>query len=179
MTRRALILAALATLVLGTLSDRSAPARERTERLSDQQFVMLASAMDLAEIKLGKIALKNASRPEVKQFAEKMIADHTKSSMELLKVAGKKGLQPAQQPDNKHQALASEMATLKGAAFDRAYLKHMVMDHKMAVALFDAQARQGEDQDLKAFAADTLPVVRRHLKMAEELAGKEGGGGGH
>jgi len=179
MTQRIVTLAALAALTLGALTDRSAPAGEKTRGLTDQQFVERASAMDLAEIKLGKIALKNAAGPEAKQFARRMIADHTKSSMELLKIAGPKGLQPSEQPDNKHQALASKMATMKGAAFDRAYLKHMVMDHQKAVSLYQAQARRGQDQDIKAFAAKTLPVVREHLKMARELAGKEGSGEGH
>jgi len=68
MTQRIVTLAALAALTLGALTDRSAPAGEKTRGLTDQQFVERASAMDLAEIKLGKIALKNAAGPEAKQF---------------------------------------------------------------------------------------------------------------
>jgi len=182
MTRRALTLAALAALFLGTLSDRSAPAQERTEGLTDQQFVMLASAMDVAEIKLGKIALKNASRPEVKQFAEKMIADHTKSSKELLSIVNKKAgmYKPATTMDPKHEAAAAKLAMLKGAAFDRAYMKQMVADHKEMVALFQGQADNGKDEDLKAFAEKYLPGVQKHYKMAQQIAAKlkdkDGGG---
>src|SRR4051812_48990328 len=60
--------------------------------VTDAEFVKLASASDLAEINLGKIAAKQATSAEVKQFAEQMIADHTKSSKMLLQIANKKGM---------------------------------------------------------------------------------------
>jgi len=175
MIQRILSVAALVILAWGVLPDHYVPAQEKPMALTPQMFVEMASAMDLAEIQLAKMALKNASRPEVKQFASRMITDHTMSSAELLKIVGPKGLQPSEQPDNKHQALITRLATLKGAEFDGAYLQHMVMDHQMAVSLYQAQTQQGKDPQLRAFAAKTLPIVQEHLKLAEKLARKEGG----
>jgi len=146
--------------------------------LTDEKFVMMASAMDLAEINLGRVAVQKAMNPEVKQFGQKMVADHTKSSKELLMLLGKKqGLKAASTMDQEHQALHDKLSQLKGADFDQMYMMHMAQDHKKAVALFKHQASEGKDEDLKAFAAKTLPVVQEHLKMAEQLAHGKGGVG--
>jgi len=144
--------------------------------VSDAQFVHKASASDLAEITLGQIGMKQGQSAEVKQFAQQMVTDHTMSSKELLAIAGKKGLAPATQMDEKHKALVGKLLALKGAEFDRAYMEHMVIDHKEAVALFQGEANNGKDADLKAFAAKTLPVIQKHLKMAQELSGRVGSG---
>jgi len=158
----------------GDKGDKSSKGDKLGKPISDAQFVKMASASDLAELQLAQLALKQAQGSEVKQFAQQMMKDHTQSSKELLAIAGKKGLSPAMKPDEKHMALTEKLLSLKGAEFDRAYMKHMVMDHKEAVALFQSQADNGKDADLKAFAAKTLPVIQMHLKMAQEISGKYG-----
>jgi len=142
---------------------------------SDEQFVQKASETDLAEINLGRVAVERAGDSRVKQFGQKMVTDHTKSSKELLPIADKLGLKPATKMDTKHEALHEELSKLKGEAFDAAYMKHMVMGHEKAVMLYRQQAEGGKDASLKAFAAKTLPVVQEHLKQAQALAGKSGG----
>jgi putative membrane protein len=52
------------------------------------------------------------------------------------------------------------------ADVDRAYMTHMVADHKKDIAEFEREASSGQDADLKAFAAKTLPTLREHLKLA-------------
>jgi len=140
--------------------------------VSDAQFVKLASASDLAEINLGKIALKQAESPEVKRFAEHMVADHTKSSKELLPLANKKGLAAAPQMDTDHKALADKLLVLKGTEFDRVYMKHMVMDHKKAVELFRSASKSLQDEGLRAFALKTLPVIQEHYTLAQQISAK-------
>ena len=132
--------------------------------LTDAQFVKKASASDLAEINLAQIALQQTQSADVKDFAQRMVKDHTTSTKKLLAIAGKKALIPAAQMDEKHQATAEKLLSLKGVDFDRTYIKHMVMDHKEAVALYKSQANYGKDEDLKTFAAKTLPVIQQHLK---------------
>ena len=62
----------------------------------------------------------------------------------------------------------TRLAALSGAAFDRAYIDDMVKDHKADIALFEKASRASGDSPLKKFAADKLPTLREHLKMAEE-----------
>ena len=57
-------------------------------------------------------------------------------------------------------------------------MKHQVMAHQAAVRAFKAQASNGKDAVLKAFAAKHLPAIEKHLKKAQEISGKLTGGGG-
>jgi putative membrane protein len=57
-----------------------------------------------------------------------------------------------------------------GTGFDQHYMKHMIQDHEDDAALFETEARDGQDPDLKAFAAKTLPTIKEHLQMAKSLA---------
>jgi putative membrane protein len=150
-----------------------APAQQekREQPFSDQRFVMLASADGLAEVNLAKLAMKHAFSEDVKMFARCMLDDHTKANKELIRLADSKGIRPAAEMGKMHRSLADKLATLNGANFDKEYMKHMLNDHKEAIALFDREAKQGQDPELKRFAADTLPILREHLKLARKVAG--------
>jgi putative membrane protein len=108
----------------------------------------------------------------VKQFAERMVDDHGKTNTELKSLAAQKNVTLPTELDAKHKAMQDKLSKLSGAAFDRAYMAHMVNAHKDAVALFEKQARSGNDAELKAFAEKKLPTIQQHLKMAQDLNAK-------
>src|SRR5262249_6950394 len=103
------------------------------EPLTDAQFAQMASASNLAEINLGRLAATRAASPDVKKFAENLVTDHTKANKEMIQIANKQGLKLAPTMDAKSQALANQLIGLKGAEFDQAYMKHQVKAHEMAV----------------------------------------------
>jgi len=172
MMRRALsyrVLAALGLcLALGVTTEVGLAGRP-TKTTSDATFVFKASAAGMAEVDAATLAMKQASSAEVKRFAKHMLHDHTKANKELLALANEKKLPVAPSADARHQEELRMLATLKGAAFDRAYMKGQVKDHEEAVALFQNEARNGMDPDLKAWAAKTLPTLKEHLKMAQDV----------
>ena len=135
--------------------------------------------MDLAEIEAGRLAVSQGASDAVKQFGQRMIDDHTRTSQQLTQMASAAGFTPPQTLDAKHQAAAAKLARLTGAEFDRAYLKQMVKDHQEAVSLYQRQSTRGTMPDLKAFAADTLPALQEHLSMARSMAGGGGGSMNH
>jgi putative membrane protein len=100
------------------------------------------------------------------------VTDHTKVNQELTALVQAKQLPVATELDQKHQAMAEQLATLHGAAFDRAYLAGQVADHEQTVTLFTTQANEGQDAELKAFATKTLPTLQEHLRMVRALAAK-------
>ena len=102
----------------------------------------------------------------------------TKANKELLKVADKKRLTAAKGMDSEHERLFRKLSGMSGAEFDREYMTGQVKDHKEAVALFEKQANNGKDEDLKKLAKETLPKLKEHLKMAQETHGKVKGGRG-
>ncbi len=139
------------------------------EPRSDKEFIAKALEDGVAEVKMGQLAERLASSDKVKQFAQKMVTDHTSANKKLMELARAQKL--AVVADLKKDALAvyNRMSKLDRAEFDKAYMKHMVEDHKKAVDLFERMEKNATDADLKKFASDTLPTLRQHLKMAREI----------
>ena len=138
----------------------------------DANFMRESAMSNLAEIEHGRLATQNASSDEVKKFAERMIADHSKANDELKTTAGKKNVTLPTELDQKHQAMQDKLAKVKAEAFDKAYMSHMVTAHEQAVGRFKRESQNGKDADVKAFAEKTLPTVEEHLKLARELNAK-------
>jgi putative membrane protein len=139
------------------------------QEMTDQQFVSLAAMGGLAEVQLGRLATERAARGSVQQFAERMVLDHGALTAELAKLAERKGLTIPVAPGEAHQQGKERLARLSGHDFDRAYMQEMVADHTKDIAHFEHQAQRGSDPDLKAFAAEALPVLRQHLDMARNV----------
>ena len=148
----------------------SAFAGQQQKGNADQTFVKKAAVGGLAEVELGKMAVDRAASPDVKQFGQRMVDDHGKANRELMALVEQKGIAAPTTLDSKHQKDADRLARLQGAAFDRAYMQHMVKDHEADVKLFRTEAQKGKDPDFKRFAANTLSTLEEHLNMARTLA---------
>ena len=165
----------LATLALALATGVYAADKKSEGKLSagDRNFVTMAAEDGHAEVELGKIAQQNGGSSGVKQFGQRMIDDHTKAGKELESIATKLGMTPPKAPGSKHEADIKKFSKLTGEKFDREYAEHMVKDHEKAVALFEKQAKNGDAEELKAFASKTLPTLQEHLKMARDLSAKK------
>jgi putative membrane protein len=137
--------------------------------MSAQGFLSEAAHGNLAEVELGKLAASHASSPDVKAFGQKMVTDHGKTLVEIKALAAQKSVTLPAKIDAKHQAEQDKLAVLSGTAFDRAYVQAMVADHQKDVAEFKHQASMNADNDVKAWAAKTLPTLEEHLQMVQTL----------
>jgi putative membrane protein len=146
---------------------------------ADTQFMTRAAMMDMAEIQTGRLAVSQGASESVRQFGQRMIDDHTRTSQQLMQMASAAGFMPPQTLDAKHQAAAAKLSRLTGAEFDRAYMKQMVKDHQEAVSLYQRQSTRGSMPDLRAFASATLPALQEHLSMTRSMAGGSGGSMNH
>jgi putative membrane protein len=146
-----------------------------TRKLSanDRTFISEASQDGLAEVELGKVAQQNAASAEVKQFAQRMVDDHSKANQELETIATQLGATVPKEPGGKHAKMVKELSKKNGARFDHEYAEDMVKDHEKAVALFEKESKKGDSDELKQFAAKTLPVLQEHLKMARALTARK------
>ncbi|MDF3981376.1 DUF4142 domain-containing protein [Luteibacter sp. PPL201] len=140
----------------------------------DATFVKMASASGLAEVALGKMGAAQGGSSAVKDFGQRMVADHTAANQQLIAIASRKGVPVSQQPLPADTSAAAKMQQKSGADFDKDFKKRMVMDHEKAVALFEKEASSGDDTELKAFATQTLPTLRHHLEMAKQLPDGKG-----
>jgi putative membrane protein len=137
---------------------------------STQDFVTEAANSDLLEIESSNLVAAKADAKD-KAFADQMIKDHTATSAELkgLVSRGKVQVNLPSVMDKAHGAKLDKLNGLNGADFTKAYEDMQVSAHKDAVSLFERYAKGGDNADLKAFAAKTLPHLRDHLKMAQDL----------
>ena len=135
-------------------------------------FWTTATQGGTAEVELGQIAQTKAANPEVKNFARMMVEDHTKANAELKSLAAKKNVTLPTTMNSGNQATLTELQNLVGADFDREYVAAMVDNHEADVQLFESQAADDSDPDAKAFAAKTLPTLRKHLEMIKAIQAK-------
>ena len=155
---------------------------------NDREFVEKMGQVNLAEVKLGQLAGQRASNAQVKQFARRMVTDHEKANAELKQIASKMAVQIPAELDAKHQELYDRLSKLKGAEFDREYMKAMVDGHQEVAQELerhaDSGARPGDRSvgtsgdatqahaSVKAWASKTLPDVRQHLEQAKQIEAK-------
>lgn len=137
----------------------------------DKKFVMEAAKIGIAEVAVGKLASEKGT-DQVKQFGQQMVSDHKAANEKLMKMASEKGIEAPRQMDDKHQKAMDKLGGMSGASFDKEYLDGQASDHKKAVEVFEEQAKDGKDPALKQFAAETVPTLKHHLQMAQELQKK-------
>lgn len=148
------------------------PNRTATLSALDRQFILDAAQGGMAEVSLAQLATQRATSAALKQYAQRMITDHTRANQELSRLATQKGVTPPPDMGPKYTAVRARLSQLSGANFDRAYISEAgINGHLESEAVFLRQIQLGQDPNLKAFAAKTLPIVQMHLKMARELAG--------
>lgn len=98
-----------------------------------------------------------------------MVRDHSKANEELKALAQKKNWVLPDALDDDHNNKINDMKKKQGAEFDKDYMKDMVDDHEKDVDKFKRFAENGQDPDLKAFAAKTLPVLLMHQDSAKNI----------
>jgi putative membrane protein len=147
------------------------PAAKATLNREDQKFVKEAGGGGLAEVELSKIAQKTENA-DVKNFADRMIQDHTKANQELMTIARGLGIDVPKALDAEHERMRQDLAGLHGRALDEQYMRDMVDDHNKTVMLFQSEERSGQNSELKQFAQRTLSILQTHQKMAQDLSHK-------
>ncbi len=136
----------------------------------DKVFVSRALQGGLAEVQLGQLTLQKSDNQQVKEFAQRMIDDHTKLGEQMKPVAQQLGVNVPDQPSKKDRQLLAKMQTLSGSAYDQAYIKDMVKDHKQDLSDFQTEASSGQDQTVKDAAMQGSKLIAQHLQMAQQLA---------
>ena len=143
-----------------------------TSQTSDQHFMKEAAQGGMAEVELGQLAADKASTAEVKEFAQRMVKDHSQANDQLKQIASQKGVTLPTSLSAKDQATKNKLSKLSGDAFDQAYMSDMLKDHKTDIAAFQKETASGKDSDVKQFASQTLPTLKDHLKQAESVRPK-------
>jgi putative membrane protein len=136
----------------------------------DADFVAKAADGGMAEVITGQLAAQKASDPQVRMFGQRMVTDHGKANDKLKSIAAKDNITLPDQPGMEHKMAASKLGKMDGKDFDKAYTEQMIKDHEEDVALFQKEAKDGKNPDVKMFAQQTLPTLQEHLEMIRKIS---------
>jgi putative membrane protein len=133
-------------------------------------FVKEVAISDMFEIESNKLAQEKGNASE-KTFASQMVTDHTKTSTELkgLVSSGKVKAELPAALDSSHQSKLDKLKGKSGKDFSSDFDSMQVSAHKDAVSLFERYANGGDNPDLKSWAGKTLPALKHHLELAQNL----------
>ena len=136
---------------------------------TDQKFLMTAAEAQKMEIALGQTAVDRAESEKVKQFAQRMVDDHTKAGHELRKLAEAAGVVFPDEPPVVTRKASDAYSTLSGREFDRAYVDHEVKDHQKKITAFKKQTKKLKNPQIRQWASATQPVLKEHLIIAKSI----------
>lgn len=138
----------------------------------DNDFAMMAAMGGQAEIQMAQLAVQRSTNRDVQRYAQRMIKDHTSNARDLQKAATRSGntITLPTAPSTEMMQMMAPLQQASGAEFDRMYMQMAgVQAHTMMRQLFSNQATNGTNNDLKRYAQKTLPVIDRHLRMAQDV----------
>jgi putative membrane protein len=140
----------------------------------DASFFKHAAEAGISEVDAGTLAQDKGSSQKVKDFGAHMIKDHTAANDKLKALAATKNISLPTSASVGQMATKAKLEVLSGDTFDKSYIKGQVKAHEQTIALFKKEATTGQDADAKAFAHETLPTLRSHLKEIKAIAADAG-----
>jgi putative membrane protein len=139
----------------------------------DRDFVRKALEGGEAEVQLGQLAAQKAQSDDVKQFAQKMVQDHSQIGDQVIKPLAKQmGVSEPKQLSKKDRSVMASLDKLSGAQFDQEYIKAMIKDHKQDLKDFKGEAEMSQDPNVKKAAQEGENLISQHLQMIQQIAQK-------
>lgn len=136
----------------------------------DASFYKHAAEGGISEVDAGRLAQDKASSQQVKDFGAMMVKDHSAANEKLQALASSKSVTLPTTASVGQMATKAKLDVLSGDAFDKSYVKGQIGAHRQTIALFRKEISSGQDADAKAFASETLPTLRAHLKAITKIA---------
>ena len=135
-------------------------------------FVSDAAEGGMMEVELSKLAQSNGASEDVKEFGKMLETDHAAANAELRSIAAAGNIPLPARMSEEHSKHVKAMGEMKGADFDKHFITMMVEDHDKDVAAFKDAAANNPNQQVKDFAAKTLPTLQKHLDKAKAIKSK-------
>jgi len=153
---------------------QSTMAGKKMDNSADRSFITSAAEANLAEIDMAKMVGQKSTDPAVKDFANRMVTDHTQASQKLASVAEMNGVKLPTEASATARNQKSGLEKLSSAQLNDAYLRDELQGHKETISAFENEIEHGQNQEAKSYAEQTLPTLQDHIRIAEDVAGKLG-----
>jgi putative membrane protein len=134
-------------------------------------FLSMATSANQFEIASSQLALQASANPAVRNFANLLIADHTRLGQAVGAAAQSAGLvpPPAALLPPQQAALDQLRAAGPGPAFDMAFRDAQIGAHQQAITLMQNYATSGDVPALRTAAGQAIPMMQMHLQQAQLL----------
>ena len=145
---------------------------------SDAQIAAIVVTANQVDIDAGKLAKSKAQSPQVKEFAQRMITDHSGVNKSATELVQKLHVTPEPSPTSESLQKGGDeniakLKTLSGAAFDKAYIDHEVAYHEAVLSALDKTLiPSAQNAELKALLVKVRPAFVAHLDMAKQIQGQ-------
>jgi putative membrane protein len=143
--------------------------------VNDAQIASIVVTANQVDIDAGKLATSKSTNDDIKAFARLMVTDHTAVNKSATDLAAKLKVTP-QDNATSHSLKAdgekhiTHLKTLKGPAFDRAYIDREVAYHQQVIDALDKTLIPGASNgELKALLVKVRPAFVAHLEHAKRL----------
>ncbi|MFL6720218.1 MAG: DUF4142 domain-containing protein [Sphingomonas sp.] len=148
------------------------PPVDLTNPLMAPGFLAQAGSANQFEIQSAQLALQSSQNAGVRNFANILITDHTMMGQQVGAAAAAARLPPPPMtllPAD--QAMLDQLRSAgTGYSFDQAFQQDQIQAHQQGIALMQNYSTGGDVPALRTVAAQAIPVMQRHLAMAQSLA---------
>lgn len=145
------------------------PAQPGRSTTPDANFVNSALADGMFEVQMSERVLKTTKDAATREFAQRMVTDHTKVGDELRRLAAQQQMNVTDRLNRDQAATLGQMEKLGDQELRKLYAETAVKGHETAVTLFRTAAQGATRPELRQFATRHLPTLEMHLKMAQDL----------
>lgn len=145
---------------------------EKNKNEKDAQFLVNAAGINLKQIQLGQLAQKKGSSGHVQDLGKILESDHKKSQSDLTALAKRKNISIPTSPTKSSKDAYRDLEEKSGNDFDKAYADMMVNVHEDAIETFEDASEDCADKDIKNWAMNSLPKLRKHQDRAVECKEK-------
>ena len=140
-----------------------------SQDMTDAKFVDNAAQIHMTEAHLGKLAQQKGHSQNVKQYGQKLEADHKAGYQQLTRLNA--GFNVPNAIDDEHNKVVQRFENLSGETFDRQFREVMIADHQKAIDLFERAEDHAKNTALRNYATQQLPILLVHLNQAKDLGG--------
>ena len=179
------LIAIVALLAAISVSSRmpaaaTSAAEQKMDRISDANIAAIVSVAGGLDIAYGKIAMSKAKDKRVKEFAERMVTDHSAVQKAAGELLTKLGVTPEENETSKGLAangvkVKEQLGKLTGKDFDKYYIDNEVTYHELVVnATENLLIPNAQNAELKSTLASVLPLFQKHLEHARQVQASYG-----
>jgi putative membrane protein len=139
-----------------------------------QDFLQNAFVGSKFQMETSKMALNKSTNSSVREFALNIIHEHMRARQTLHKILEQEGISilVPLSIDTTHQKIEDRLSKDRADNFDQDYIAAQLDAHDDAISLFRKYSINGNDQNLKDFAMQELPVLNKYLNIGVAIAQK-------